>query len=304
MSRIQQILDKAEREGAIRRTTVPPAAPAGAPATAGPAIMLPATSRLEPIDSADDRGHAYEAAACEAPAFAPVPAPAHDEERTATLEPHARAAAAAPTLHPLLVAALEPHSAAAEQYRSIRARIAMHENGVARRTLVVSSPGQGEGKSVTAVNLALTMGQETQRHIIVVDASLRRPRVHQLLGIAEGPGLADVLAGRVALEEATVALPDLNLTVLPAGLPPAHPAELLASTAMRRVIDTLRTRFDRVILDMPSVTPLADVGTVAPLADGVLLVVRSGATTRPAIEAALSSFEPGKVVGVVLNGAE
>jgi len=80
-----------------------------------------------------------------------------------------------------------------------------------------------------------------------------------------------------------------------------NPAELLGSTAMRRLLDHLRTRFDRVILDTPPVLPLADVAVLAPIVDGVLLVVRAGFTTKPAIENALRSFDSSRLIGVVLN---
>jgi protein-tyrosine kinase len=207
------------------------------------------------------------------------------------------------TLHPALVAAIAPHSSVAEQYRAIRTRLAMHEEAAALRTIMVTSPGPRDGKSVTAANLALTMAQEVQRNVILLDADLRKPSVHALFGIEPGPGLGDVLAGDVALEDALVYLPDYRLTLLPAGTAPQFPAELLGSGVMRRVLDTLRLRFDRILLDLPAVTPLADVSTVAPLADGAVMVVRAGATQRPALEQALSVFEDDKVLGIVLNEA-
>ena len=175
------------------------------------------------------------------------------------------------------------------------------EDGQPRRVLLVTSPGEGDGKSVTAANLALTMAQEFNRRIILVDADLRRPGVHELLGLPPTPGLADVLTGGVDVDEAIVNLPDFNLSVLPAGLTPERPAELLGSTAMRRTLDALRTRFDRVLLDMPPVVPLADVGVLAPQVDGVLLVVRAGSTKKPEIERALSVFDASHMVGLVLN---
>ena len=110
-----------------------------------------------------------------------------------------------------------------------------------------------------------------------------------------------MLAGEATLDEALVYLPDYRLTVLPAGAAPQFPTELLGSAAMRRALDTLRARFDRVLLDLPAVMPLADVGTVAPLADGVVMVVRAGVTQRPALDQALAALEDTKVLGVVLN---
>jgi capsular exopolysaccharide synthesis family protein len=202
---------------------------------------------------------------------------------------------------PLLVAALAPHSLAAEQYRTLRTRLVLLEEGHARRVLLVTSPAKGDGKSITAANLALTIAQEFNRRVVLVDADLRRPAAHALLGLPQQPGLVDVLGGSASLEDALVLLPDLHLAVLPAGLPPAQPAELLGSSAMRRTLETLRSRFDRVIVDVPPVIPLADVGVLAPQCDGVLLVVRAGATPKPLIERALGTFDAERLLGVVLN---
>src|SRR5207249_8065301 len=105
------------------------------------------------------------------------------------------------------------------------------------------------------------------------------------------------------LTDALVALEDHSLTVLPAGQLPAHPAELLGSTAMRRTLQTLRSRFDRVIIDAPSAAPLADVGILTPLVDSVVLVVHAGTTTKPAIQEAVTMIGASKLLGVVLNGA-
>ena len=175
------------------------------------------------------------------------------------------------------------------------------EEGRARRVLLVTSPAKGDGKSITAANLALTMAQEFNRKVVLVDADLRRPTVQALFGIPDQPGLVDVLGGCASLEDALVLLPDVHLAVLPAGLAPAQPAELLGSAAMRRTLEALRSRFDRVIVDVPPVLPLADVGVLAPQCDGVLLVVRAGATPKPLIERALNTFDAERLLGVVLN---
>ncbi len=280
MSRIQDILDKAEREGTVRRTRA--LADDTAPATAAVAPP-PARPRVERGQAAiEDRDLPHRAWT---PPQAPAPAPA---TVPAALDPH-------------LVAAIQPASLAAEQYRSLRTRIKRAENGRAVRTIVVTSPAKGDGKSLTAANLALTMAQEFQQRVLLVDADLRRPTVHRLFGVSDTPGLSDVLLGAAELDRALVAVADHHLTLLPAGTPPSHPAELLGSASMRRVLDTLRSRFDRILIDMPPVSPLADLHIVAPMADGVLMIVRAGVTPRPAIERALSGLDVSKVLGLVLN---
>jgi Mrp family chromosome partitioning ATPase len=125
--------------------------------------------------------------------------------------------------------------------------------------------------------------------------------VHRLFGIAEGPGLSDVLMSVAEIDHALVSLPEHHLTVLPAGAPTSHPAELLGSATMRRVLDTLRTRFDRILIDVPPVAPLADLHVLAPMVDGLLMIVRAGITPKPAIERALSGLDTSKVLGLVLN---
>ena len=280
MSRIQDILSKAERDGTARRTralvdeaVAPPPIPIAGrnPSTAAP-----------PFDPTPHAPAGTPAATAEAVAPEPARIP------TGTLDMH-------------LAAALAPQSLAAEQYRSLRTRIKRSENGRTVRTIVVTSPNKGDGKSLTAANLAVTMAQEFQQRVLLLDADLRRPSIHKLFGFQEGPGLSDVLMGAIELNQALVEVPDYHLTLLPAGSMPSHPAELLGSAAMRRVLDTLRTRFDRVLIDMPPVAPLADLHIVAPMADGLLMIVRAGVTPKPAIERALAGLDVTKVLGLVLN---
>lgn len=276
MSRIQDILNKAERDGTTRRTRglsheglMSPPPPPGPRPAAGFESAAPAPAAWTPT----------------ATAAAIEPA---QTVTTSVLDPH-------------LVAALAPQSLAAEQYRSLRTRLKRAEGGRAVRVIVVTSPAKGDGKSLTAANLALTMAQEFQQRVLLIDGDLRRPSVHRLFGLEDGPGLTDVLMGGAELNQALVNVENHHLTLLPAGAIPNHPAELLGSASMRRVLDTLRTRFDRILIDMPPVAPLADLHIVAPMADGLLMIVRAGVTPRPAIERALAGLDMSKVLGLVLN---
>jgi capsular exopolysaccharide synthesis family protein len=287
MSRIQNILDKAEREGATLRTSG--IAPAIGPITATvpitidlptPAAADPAVSRSI-VPGATAHSHAGGAAAT---------APPSDAIESFTVR-----------LSSLLVAGLAPKSLAAEQYRQLRTRLAHADGAGNLRSVLVTSPQKGEGKSVTSANLALTMAQELHRRVVIVEADLRKPSMQQLFGLPVGPGLTEYLAGAAELKDVMRFLPDHNLTVIHAGSPASNPAELLGSTAMRRLLDSLRTRFDRVILDTPPVLPLADVAVLAPLVDGMLMVVRAGVTPKPAIENALRAFDSSRLLGIVLN---
>jgi len=267
MSRIQEILKKAERDGAVHRTR--------AFAAEGPAVGSPTAAA---------------AATVALPAALPV------------AERHQPADVAAALDH-RLVAAFAPQSLAAEQYRSLRTRIKNAEHGRAVRSIIITSPNKGDGKSLTAANLALTMAQEFQQRVLLIDGDLRRPTIHRLFGIGDVPGLSEVLTGAVDVEDAVVNVAPHHLSVLPAGTVPSHPAELLGSTAMRRTLDALRARFDRILIDMPPVAPLADVPIALALADGLLMIVRAGVTPKPAIERALAGLDAGKVLGLVLNDA-
>jgi capsular exopolysaccharide synthesis family protein len=202
-----------------------------------------------------------------------------------------------------LVTAASTEAAVAEQYRALRTRVLHADPMSPINVVMITSPGRGEGKTLTAGNLALAMAQEWQRRICIVDADFRHPQLHRIFGLPDGPGLCDVLTGRATLEEALVTLEEHQVTILPAGNVPAHPAELLGTTVMRRVMETLRTQFDRVVMDAPAAAPLADVSILAPLVDRVLMVVRAGVTTKPEIHDALTSIESAKLLGFVLNEA-
>jgi capsular exopolysaccharide synthesis family protein len=333
MSRIQDILNKAERDGTARRTRGLSDEYASGPAAEGPQARSFVDSAPPALSLRDDaRLRSPELPRVTPPGRVGPAAPdaRQPDQRREPLSPAAPPAgdrsgyddARIPDAHyttaayaPLsegaprvvadmdhhLVAALAPTSLAAEQYRSLRTRLKRVESGRALRTIAITSPNKGDGKSLTAANLALTMAQEFQQRVLLLDCDLRRPTVHRLFGLSDGPGLGDVLMNGAELDQALVALPEYHLTVMPAGLPPSRPAELLGSAAMRRVLDTLRARFDRILIDVPPVAPLADLHILAPMVDGLLMIVRAGVTPKPAIERALAGLDAAKVLGLVLN---
>ena len=296
MSRIQEILSKAERDGTARRTRSLHDDSAVRPQTEEPRALRSETENgvqgLGYVDTAPARTPTLP------PRLVPPTADAPPSPDPATTETFAQASA---ELDEHLVAALAPASLAAEQYRSLRTRLKRLEAGRDLRTIAITSPSKGDGKSLTAANLALTMAQEVQQRVLLIDADLRRPSVHRLFGIDDGPGLAEVLMNVADLEHTLIWLAEHQLTLLPAGVPPAHPGELLGGATMRRVLDTLRTRFDRIIIDVTPVAPLADLHILAPLVDGLLMIVRAGITSKPAIERALAGLDTAKVLGLVLN---
>jgi protein-tyrosine kinase len=233
------------------------------------------------------------------PSFAPPP--------TTPLSPEAAVWSArdhtAVALSPLFVAASDPGSPAAEQYRLLRTRLEGLNHGRRSQVMLVTSPGARDGKTLTCANLALTMAQELQHTVVLVEADLRRPGLATLFGVRPEPGLVDVLVGAATLEEALVSIPEHNLFLLPAGQAAGRTTELLASSMMAQVADALRARFHRIVIDTPPVI-LADTHVLARLADGVLFVVRAGVTPMPALEQALQGVDRERVIGIVLNAVE
>jgi len=290
MSRIQDILAKAERDGTARRL----------PGSSAGVVAAPATVLTPHFDgSATHAASPFATPMPLAPEALGVTVAVADARDDVAAEPRTVRA----TLHPALVAAIAPHSDIAEQFRAIRSKLTQREEQGPLRTIGITSPASGDGKSVMAANLALAMAQELQRSILLIDGDLRTPAVHSLFATDRGPGITEVLNGEATLDEALIHLPEFRLTLLPAGGSADYPTELLGSTSMRRLLDALSARFDRILLDLPSALPLADVGTLAPHLDGVLMVVRAGITQRPALDQALGIFEEQKVIGVVLNEA-
>lgn len=271
MSRIQKILEKAERDGSIPRSTE---------------VAFVSDAALHDLD---------------APVSTPPPGISIGAAPAARTPAPARLRTTSTPIDARLRQALTPGSPTAEQYRTLRTRILHAGRGRAANALLVTSPGRGDGKTQTAACLGLTMAQESEQRVCMIDADLRHPQLQSLFGLPKGPGLSDVLDGRATLEEALVRIEDYQITVLPAGDLGMHPAELLGTPAMRRVLQALRTQFDRIVLDAPAAAPLADVALLSPLVDGLMLVVRAGMTTKPTIHDAIASLDGGKLLGIVLN---
>ena len=202
-----------------------------------------------------------------------------------------------------LVSITDPRSPASEAYRSLRTNLSFYSLDAPLRTLVVTSPAAGEGKSSTVANLAVTMAQSGRRTVLV-DCDLRRPTLHELFGLKMTPGLTSV-----ALDE-TVDLPLQqtsveNLWLLSSGPKPPNPADLLGAARMDRLIDQLLERADFVLFDAPPVMAAADAAILGAKVDGVLLVIQAGKTRRDHSERARELLEKAKVrvIGAALTNA-
>lgn len=221
------------------------------------------------------------------------------------LAPDGRDAAEAPAdANKRRIALLQPDSYVAEQYRTLRGRLDSLASQRPLKTIAVTSANAGEGKSTCAVNLASVTAMSVGRSVLLIDCDLRRPKVHWTLGLQPQVGLAEVLLDRATLDEAIMKVEGLALDVLPVRMIPSNPSELLASPEMRRLIEQVAQRYDRIVLDTPACLGLPDAKSVSELCDGLVMVVRADVTPREDVQAALDILDRRRVVGLVLNGAE
>jgi polysaccharide biosynthesis transport protein len=202
-----------------------------------------------------------------------------------------------------LVAAAAPSSPAAEAFRSLRTSVKFLSVDRDIRVVQVTSPSPGEGKTVTAINLATVFAQAGDR-VVLVGADMRRPRAEDVLGVPLTPGLTGVLIGEVALPQAIRAVDGLpNLSVLPAGYPPPNPSELLSGERARRLVDVLAQTYDLVVLDCPPVLPVSDALVLAGMADATLLVTSANRTSRRALDRCVEVLQQvsAPLVGTVMT---
>jgi receptor protein-tyrosine kinase len=210
-------------------------------------------------------------------------------------------------IDPHIIAATASKSPIAEQYRILKTNLQSLRLRPGSKVIVVTSAVHGEGKSVTSINLAMTLARQESLKVALIDADLRKGSIQRWLGLgAHSDGLASVLGRGGDVNGSLVRLKEPPLTVLPCGPHPEHPAELLESSAMKRLLAVLKTQFDIVIIDAPPVLPVADPGILAGQADGVLLVVRAGKTQRKTVAQAHALLKQMKanVLGSVLTHVE
>jgi len=192
----------------------------------------------------------------------------------------------------------------AEAFRVLRTNMQYVEVDHDQKVFVVSSALPGEGKSTTALNLAVTMALAKHR-VVLIEADLRRPQIGTRLGLDDSVGTTSVLIGRVPLADALQEYDGTGLQVLASGPMPPNPSELLQSVAMEKLLQDLRSQFDVVIIDAPPLLPVTDAAVLSAQADGALVVVRHGKTTRDQLAHAIERVEAvdAKVIGVVINMA-
>jgi capsular exopolysaccharide synthesis family protein len=207
--------------------------------------------------------------------------------------------------NPELLINSDTRSTLAEAYRQLRTSVLLSALGSALKTILVTSTQPAEGKSTVVVNLAISLAQHGA-NVLIIDADMRGSRLHSIFELDNEQGLSTILSGEIIEGDITdiIKRHDASgLHVLTAGPEPLNPAELLGSEQMRTLLTKVEARFTHIIIDSPPVAVLSDSAIVSPIADGVLLVVRSNKVSREAVRQSLKllNFVGAKVVGVVLN---
>ncbi len=194
-----------------------------------------------------------------------------------------------------------------EEYKILRTHILQRTKAEGRNTLMITGPLPGEGKTLTAINLAISISQEMDQTVLLVDADLRFPTVHRYFGLSDGLGLVDYLKHGVPISELLVHPEGLaKLVLLPGGQPVAEAAELINSPLMAELVQELKHCYpDRYVLfDLPPMLSYADALAFSPLMDGIILVVEAERTPRERILKCLELLKDRPVLGLVLNKAE
>ena len=200
---------------------------------------------------------------------------------------------------------LDPKSVAAECCRSIRTNILFMSPDRPLRIMVITSPSPQEGKTTTAINLGVTMAEAGSR-VLIVDTDMRRPRLHRSFGVPNQTGISTVIVGKATLEEAIKHTDVPNLDVLPCGPVPPNPSELLHTDRFGVVLADMARLYDRIILDSPPTSAVTDPAVLGNLADGVVLIIKAGETTREAAMHARRQLATAKarLFGVVVNAID
>lgn len=189
-----------------------------------------------------------------------------------------------------------------EEYRTLRSRLYHLREKMTLKTVLVTSALPKEGKSFTASNLAQVMVRQHGRRVLLIDADLRGPRLHLMLGTTASPGLSDYLQGRNDEFSIMQRGPMENLFFIPSGTGIEDPAEMVGNGRLKILLQRVEPLFDWIIIDSPPAIPVSDASVLAKTCDGVLMVVRSDETPSDVARKAREEFPEQSLIGVVLNG--
>jgi capsular exopolysaccharide synthesis family protein len=191
-----------------------------------------------------------------------------------------------------------------EEYRTLRSRLYHLREKMTLKTILVTSALPKEGKSFTSANLAQVMARQHGRRVLLIDADLRGPRLHLMLGTSSGPGLSDYLEGKSDEFSIMQRGPMENLFFIPSGTGISDPAELIGNGRLKTFLQRVQPLFDWIVIDSPPAVPVSDASVLATACDGVLMVVRSNSTPADVARRARQEFPQQVLLGVVLNGRQ
>ena len=209
-------------------------------------------------------------------------------------------------IDPRIVSYYSPDSPVSEQYRIMRTHLFAVNRDKPTKAILLTSAHRKEGKTLTAVNLAITLAHDSHKKVLLIDADLRKGDVKKILNLPNNLGLADVLGDQAKLDEVIQESSIPNVSVITSGRRPQHPAELLGKSRMKELLDSLKEKYDNIIVDAPPVIPVTDGAVLAPLVDGVVLSVKAEVTRLEIIEHAqfLIQQAKGNILGYVLTNVE
>ena len=312
MSRIQDALKKAEEESLATKATVgerpvaekpQPAAPIAKsepqsqpkiPVVESTVAREPETAVDEPLESVQPERTAVQKSGSTTQVAAGRKTSQKIDLNPAFLDEH-------------LVSLTEPFSLASEQVKKLRTKIILSApERLPNKTILVTSAVPREGKTTIALNLALSLAQGLDEYVLLVDCDFRKPEISKYLGMEFNRGLSNYLTSDIELSSVLVKTDLSRLTILPMGIAPAKPSELLASERMKHLIEDLQSRYqDRyIIFDTTSLMSTTEADILASQVDGIVIVVRYGETDREVVKQALKNIDREKVIGIVFNGAD
>jgi capsular exopolysaccharide synthesis family protein len=188
-----------------------------------------------------------------------------------------------------------------EEFRTLRSRLYKIREHQKLQTLLISSALPAEGKTFVAANLAQAISRQHERRALLIDADLRKSRLHVVLGAPEGPGLTEYLRGDADEFSVIQRGPQDNLCLIAGGKPATNPAELISSGRFRSLLQRVSSAFDWIIIDSPPVVPVSDASLLAEMCDGVLIVVEAASTPYDLAQKACQEFREKHLLGAVLN---
>lgn len=202
-----------------------------------------------------------------------------------------------------LIDASRPHEAPSEEFRTVRTRLNHLQGLQPIHTVVITSPSPAEGKSMSAVNLALAESHMAGNHTVLCDFDFRRPIVHNLFQVDRSPGITDYLLGKATIDQIVKKIAGTNLSIIPAGEAVINPLELLNLPQVKVLLGNLQKVYNWVMLDTPPLLFAADANLLSTLCDGTVIVVRLGVTTVDSVTRAIQSLCENNLLGIVVNGA-